>query len=274
MKIYNKQYEDYINLSPKGLNLASIGMVGGDITEYQKLYKKFFFDAYEGMFDTLVRMIWLEFHFEYNGRRRLRRRGNGFVFEWAFSFFLKAYVGNYPKPFSQNYIATGVLSYMKEFFPEFLTRDPFKEPEAYRYPYKFVTLDYLYFVWMCHNRLELLEHAEKTKMKYAEFVDFATNQMLCYNDEVGKDVYVLHHDDRWRAYIQRILPSRSDYFRWYDEKLNFLDSDEVTTYGQSKYVYPKSQYLKNGGHGQLKYSMKASFGETKKKTKKKKHATK
>ena len=41
------------------------------------------------------------------------------------------------------------------------------------------------------NRLEMLAEAEKRGMSYAEFINWATNWALCYNDENRRKKYQL-----------------------------------------------------------------------------------
>lgn len=138
----------------------------------------------------MIKQVWLEFQFIHKGKRRLSRR-NGIYEDSIFSFFLRLAVGVSQKPLTSSFFVQSTTTYFKDFFPDFLKHNPFTEPEYYKYPYEHVSLDHMFFVYMCEERLEMLDYAEKRQMNIIDFSNWATNQALNYNDEVGRDVYSL-----------------------------------------------------------------------------------
>jgi hypothetical protein len=87
-------------------------------------------------------------------------------------------------------------------FPDFVSGNPYENPEKYAYPYKYVTLAHMAFVHQVHNRMEMLEHAEKMAMNYTDFVNWAVNQAFCYNDEVGSAVYILTNNMEFWPFLR------------------------------------------------------------------------
>ena len=100
-------------------------------------------------------------------------------------------VGTTQKALTSNYFFTSTATYLKDFFPDFLKHNPFDEPEYYAYPFKHITLDHLFFVYMCHDRIEMLKYADEKEMNILDFCNWATNHAFSYNEEVGKEVYSL-----------------------------------------------------------------------------------
>lgn len=84
-----------------------------------------------------------------------------------------------------------VAAYVDELFPHLRDRSPFDYPEEYPYPFEHVTLDHMLFVQACDERMEMLRYADEQRMTYPDFVNWATNHVLCTNDELGKDLYVI-----------------------------------------------------------------------------------
>ncbi len=190
----------------------------GSPEELAKRFRDFYTDVHRQVFDMAVRHVWLEQHFMFKGRRRVGRWGNGIEADSTYSHFMKKMVGISQKPITINRCFSIITTYLKDFFPEFLDHDPSKEPEYFKYPYKHVTLDHLVFVHRVHNRLELLAHAEKRKMDYVEFCNWATNQVLSYNLDIGQDVYVPSLIGRTWPFIKNNKYSRKERVGFFDFK--------------------------------------------------------
>jgi hypothetical protein len=106
------------------------------------------------------------------------------------SVFLSNYVGvgrSYIIPPS---ISSKVVSYFPDFFPDFSREDPIKNPDKYKFPYDYLTIDFLMAVYQMEERLILLDMAEREKMSYAKFIDYVINYISCYNDEHG-DCFIM-----------------------------------------------------------------------------------
>lgn len=184
----------------------------GSFDEYTNLCRSFHKSAQHSIFDITVKSTWLELQFSYDGVRRTRRYGNGFAVDGAYSHFLKAVVGSTNRFVKDNTYIQPITSYFRDFFPEFLSHDPFTEPEYFKYPYEYVSLDHLSFVYQVDERMEMLAYAEEQQMSFFDFLDWAVNHVFCYNLDVDETVYTLTHRDKLWPYVfnqkldQRRLP--------------------------------------------------------------------
>lgn len=152
----------------------------------------------------------------YQGRRRKRRK-NGFREDSSFGWFMKSLVGVSQKPIVANMCFTATATYIKEMFPDFLNQSPFKNPEYYKYPFEHVTLDHMFFVYHCEDRMEMLQYAEDKKLNYLDFVNWATNHVMCYNDEIGQERYSLSSAKYMWPYIKNNSYSKT----WSDVNYDF-----------------------------------------------------
>lgn len=223
MKSHKKTYEDvyYNNIWENRISL--IGSTLGSTEELIDRFREFYRELHKSFFRYTVNQVWLEQHFAYDGKRRMHRYRNGHVHDWTYGYFMKSVVGYNQKIMTSNCMFAAVSSYLKDFFPDFLNHDPKKEPEYFKFPYENITLDHLFFVYMVNNRLELLEEAEKRNMSYVEFVNWATNEVFCYNDEVGKEIYVLSVNAYAWPHLRNVTMRRG----WSDSKFEFTSSSTV-----------------------------------------------
>lgn len=193
MKLYPKTYEDVFKYKGNKNVLADVqrlSSVFGDLNELEDLTREHLRSAYKHLFDDVIRYMWLRRNFAYNGRR-FKYDQNGFHADVAYSNFLKFKVGTSQHLLSSTWITSNLISYVDDFFPEFLERNPFEEPEYYEFPYKNITLEYLHFVCqMTEHRIWLLNYAEEHNLSFGDFGNFVVNQALNYNEDLvaqGKD---------------------------------------------------------------------------------------
>lgn len=216
MKHYPKRYEDIFSINPKDTKPNKIGTRSGSIDELALKFRSFYKTVHPLIFDMMVKQTWLQMQFAYNGAPLNRTSNNGYAHDWAYGYFMKFIVGISQKPITLSFLFTTLTSYFADFFPDFLNHDPFLEPEYFKYPYKHVTLDFLIFVHMCDDRLEMLAEAEKREMKYVEFCNWVINQVLCYNDDIGEDRYAVTANQQGQPYIR----DSSVGLRWNRKRLN------------------------------------------------------
>lgn len=183
MKQYPKTFAD-VSKRPSDEFISNMGSTLGSLDQLTHRSRAFQKDAHRILFDLIVKVSWLEQHFTFHGVRRAKRSGNGISHDWAYSHFMKGIVGVSQKAFTDGIIFSAVPTYFKDFFPNFTDHDPFEETEYFKFPYKNISLDHLAFVAQCHNRMEMLNHAEEWSMGIRDFVNWATNWALSYNDEV------------------------------------------------------------------------------------------
>lgn len=187
MKHYPKIHEDILN--NWDVLGKYVGSATGSIEDLANRFRSFYNEAHREIFMHIVKEVWLEQQILINGKKRLKRMGNGIFEDLCYGKFTKYQIGISQRVLTSSTIFHPVATYLIDFFPDFLKNDPFAEPEKYEFPYKNITLDFLYFVHMVDDRLDLLKHAEDKKMKYAEFVNWTINWVNCYNLEKGKDIY-------------------------------------------------------------------------------------
>jgi hypothetical protein len=217
IKQYPKLHKDVYEILPNDKRPGRISSTFGSAEvlaeKFRVLYEKTFAD----IFKSIVRQVWLEQHFTYKDVRRRKRSANGYGNDWAWGFFMHSMVGVSQKPVTSNFCFTTVSTYLKDFFPDFMLNDPFEEPEAYLFPYKYVTLAHLSYVYEMHNRLEMLAYAEEKQLSFGDFANWAYNWAHCYNEDVGEDTYELVNDGYfWKRLRNRTLPKD-----WAHEKFTF-----------------------------------------------------
>lgn len=215
MKQYPKVNEDVYKLDPNDSRPAHIGSTLGSAEVLADKFRQLYEEFQPHMFDFIVKEIWLEQHFTYKGVRRHKRAGNGYTNDWVFGFFMNRMVGKGHK-FVLNFIFQAVSTYLKDLYPDFMIRDPFLEPEYYKFPYKNVSLDHMAFVYMMHNRLEMLDYAEEKNMKFGDFANWAYNWACCYNDETGSEYVLASTAHYWKHMRDRSLPKD-----WANAKFTF-----------------------------------------------------
>lgn len=197
MKQYPKVNADVYKFNPKDKRPGRIGSTLGSAEELAVRFKQFYKELDSYTFDSIVKRLWLEQHFTYNGNPRRVRFGNGFASDWSWGFFMRFLVGSHNRA-NDSLLSVAVSTYLKEFFPDFMLHDPFKEPEYYKFPYQNVSLAHMAFVHMMHNRIEILDYAEKEGLGFVDFVNWVYNWAQCYNDEIGENKYQLSRSwSRW-----------------------------------------------------------------------------
>lgn len=204
-----------MSLNPDHLRVDKIGSASGDLNVLIEHFRDFYGQSHRLVFDMVVKQVWLERQFTYDGEPRTKRKSNGFSRDWAFGYFMRSMVGISQKPVTLNFCFTAVSTYIKDFFPDFLERNPFEEQLTF--PFKYVTLDHLVFVYMHHERIEMLQHAEEKHMTFGEFFNWAINQSFCYNDEVGDSVYVLTSSGYMWPHLKNTRKEKG----WQDEHFVF-----------------------------------------------------
>lgn len=218
MKQYPKIYEDLYSGSKKGKRGDKITSTFGSPEILGRKFIDFYKEVHMQLFTMIIKQVWLEQQFMYGEDRREKRGKNGFTHDWAFSYFIKTHVGINQKSVSHNSVFISTSTYLKDFFPDFLKHDPFKEPEYYKWPYKNITLDHLDMVYQVVDmRLDMLQYADEQKMNYTDFSNWVINHLFSYNDEIGEDVYELTMGENAWPHIRNKKIKRG----WSDEKFKF-----------------------------------------------------
>ena len=235
IRLYPKTYEESLFAAFYKNYDQRLGSFYGPYREFEGRMRDLFRGFADLSFKTFVRYAWLELHFAFDGVRRKNRRYNGFHFDRAYGTFMKRKVGYNNKMVGANTYYKIVSTYFKDFFPDFLNHDPFKEPRYFKFPYPHLTLDHLVFVWLIGDvRLALLKKAEARRMGYADFCNFAVNWCFSHNEAVGRRVYVLSRGMRTWPYLDRSPEEKKlDPRNFIDTKFDFppIRPENLTYYG-------------------------------------------
>lgn len=190
MKFYKQTYESIFR-SKRTLKKCNIDKVGAgkviSVPKYINMLSGTMFEMQRVMFDYLVKMTWLFRQFHYDSAKRNNVNLNGHELDSAFGVFMRNTVGIESRIVTMNNVFPKVVTYFDEFFPGFDDLDPFKD--KLEYPFKNIGLEFLTVVYQMKERMELLEHCDKSKMGYSEFLDFVINYVFNYNDDCGYEHY-------------------------------------------------------------------------------------
>ncbi len=154
------------------------------------------------MFDFLVKYTWLTGKFCWHGHNKKLYESSGATVNRAFGVFMRYHVGFDNRLVSHpNVWLVKVASYLKEFFPDLMSGDPFKQ--NFEFPFNYMSLSCLCLVSEMNERLELLKYGEEKKMNFAEFSDYVVNYINCYNEENGGEYYTFVFSNRVAPYIKK-----------------------------------------------------------------------
>lgn len=203
--MYPKTYEDVFS-SDENLKRFDVNQIKVRGFESQPEYIEFARENLRQMLGDywmiVVKSSWLFFKFTYKGVRRNKMYANNNVMDMAFAVFHRAYVGIDTRVITRSSnLFNKLVDYFPDFYKDFDDRDPFKEPEYFKFPYNNISIDFLIAVYQMPERIELLDYAEKEKMGYSQFMDFLVNYTMSYNEEANEDVYILNMGDDDIPYI-------------------------------------------------------------------------
>jgi len=209
MEIYEKEYEDVFDSKESRKRLMSklddISINGGiDKFNYAVWAKNEFRVIFNSFWISYLKIFWIERMFMVNGS--LRNIGhNNRASDGYFSMFFRNVIGVGREIYSKNPIYTRFKSYYVEMYPwvkDLNGPSPFEDEEPFKFPFKYITPEYLLVAYQVENRMDLLKIADDKKMKYGEFLDFIINQTLCANDALGKNKYRLSFYNQCTHYIR------------------------------------------------------------------------
>ena len=191
IKEYPKEWEDVLTGQEilKKFDPAKADAKGYSLNDYGEVIRRTLKIQSDNFFQFAIIYYWLLRRFTYNGIWRKKSYGNHPIVDNAFATYMRNYIGMNHRVFTAGTAFRPIASYIPDFFPDFDKNNPVENPEKFKFPYKYVTIDFMYFVWEMDERLDLLDIAEKRKFTYAVFADYVINYVYSLNEEKGKDVY-------------------------------------------------------------------------------------
>lgn len=140
-------------------------------------------DTEARLFDLLMKIEWLDRHFEYGGKA-IADLGpkHGMAFDYALAMFFRKNFEYTPAYFRFSYFKV-IRSYSDDIFPEFNSRDPL---EPFTFPYKHMNFESLLFVWRMEGRMALLAMGEKHAMNYSAFRDYVIKAQTKFFHDTGR----------------------------------------------------------------------------------------
>lgn len=192
--LYNPQFREfpktYEDVRQRPFNqrsiAANIRSAWGPLDEYTARMKEVGKRINDDLWRMMIEYLWMSLHFVYRTKRRKSLYANGDWYDKAWGFFMRSIVGFPNQSLTRSTWFYRIASYLNEIYPDFLSRDPFLEPDYFKFPYETVTLDHMHLVYQMPDRFDLLRIAEERKMHYDAFFDYVINHMMCLNELSGK----------------------------------------------------------------------------------------
>jgi len=154
------------------------------------------------MWRSLIENSWLSLHLIFRGKRRKHLFGNGDWQDRAYSYFMRTMVGQSFHCLTRTRWYYRIAFYLNDLYPDFLSRNPFEEPEYFLFPYNTVTLDHMYLIYQMEDRFDLLKIAEERKLDINRFLNYVVNHVYSLNEKLDKPKYqLMHYGSTKPAYV-------------------------------------------------------------------------
>jgi len=210
-KTYENVFSTDIEKSRTKLNIEETSVSGMGLDEYTSLFKVFLNDFFSDLFLNCVKLSWLRRKFKYYGKKTvLPMYRNSRILNNAFVKFMRRNIGKDIQMINKSNFFNKIETYFSTFFPDFEEENPFDNPSYYKFPYNFVTMDYLITVYQMDDRIDLLKEAEDKEMSYAVFLDYVINHAFSENERLGRTRYEI---------TQNVSRSNPYYIKDLDKKL-------------------------------------------------------
>lgn len=187
------QKQKFVNLKPDGFEVSGPYSTERFIHQYHEFMRSF----QVRLFSDLMRMEWADRKVWYNGKNKHSSRSgkiSGYL-NTALKFFYEHYIGFSRRSFTYG-LFRAIRSYADDLFPDFEDRDGFAD--EFSYPYRYMSMEALHFVYLLPERMELLAEGEKHRLTLLQFYDYvsaySTEQRL-----LGKKNYNVYYYENSRG---------------------------------------------------------------------------
>lgn len=189
-KVYENVFSTDHPTNNVRLNIDAISTGEMELNDYRSYWQSLLNGIYIKLYDDLLRFSWLRRSFCYYGKKTvLPMPTSGRILNSAFMKYMRRHIGKDTQIITRSKFFSKLELYFDELYPGFMDGNPFENPEYYKYPYKFITMDYMLVVWQMDDRLELLKYADEHEMTWAVFADYVINHAMCENVRLGKIKY-------------------------------------------------------------------------------------
>jgi len=144
-----KTYES-VRTRPFNFKVVSKGLrttYDGGFEEYVKLYRKTSRRINSELWRATIENTWLALNFVYRNQRRRHIMRNGAFIDKAWAFFTRTIVGYQLKTLTNNRWYYSIACFFKDLYPDMLDKDPFKDPDAFKFPFKHISMDHMALVY-------------------------------------------------------------------------------------------------------------------------------
>jgi len=177
------------------------------ITQFVEIARKQLWKSEMNFFNGLVVYEWIRTRIIYDGfslESSAQSKTCGINYNIAVAYIFKNLVGfDVSGIYWSKCWTRSLTSYVHEFFPDLKIGNPIEED--FKYPFKCMNLECLYFVKDMDERIDLLKHGDENEMTYAEFMDYVINYYKNKNEELGCDKYEYYFADYNPACIKKII---------------------------------------------------------------------
>ena len=178
--------------------------LGNSVEDLGVQFQTFLNGAYSQVFYIAICYLWLEKQLIINGHRRTRRFRSGHSFDALYGRFISKIVGRDQATLTRSRWFQVTAAVAAEMFPLFYIKDPFKDPEYFKWPFEYIGIDFMAYVYQVDERMEMLKYANQMRMTFHDFKNWVNNYVLCYNDEQGGEIYKIGLTRESVPYIQRV----------------------------------------------------------------------
>ncbi|MCK9369571.1 hypothetical protein M0R04_06660 [Candidatus Dojkabacteria bacterium] len=200
-----EKYEKFFRFRNKRIKLEKVSFKKGiSVEKISNHYHDWMKGFQKNIFQTLMRMEWLDRHLLFDGYEKKINKKNGRYFNFGRKLFWQEMIGFNHSLFNIIFFKS-IASYLDDFFPNYEEIDVFDYD--FPYPFEYMRLENLYYVHKMPNRMELLLEGERRKMNVGEFEDFVVAWFSDDHYKTGRmwNIYDFNGERNLR-FVKQVIP--------------------------------------------------------------------